>query len=119
MILKHSIEKHLLFDGAEQDLMNKPIILKTGFELGGTIGYEEIGRKNFELLGQEIIKPDFDYIVRTGNFILDEGFIKVYKGSDNLRLYYCERGKNIIVFAVGEYQPARYKLYLEGVWVLS
>jgi hypothetical protein len=119
MILKHSVEKQLLFDGMEDDLVADPVTLKQ-FGIDTPVRYVVINNHNLELLRQEIPESDFHYIMRTGSFTLDgNGFIKVYTGSDGLPLYYVKKEKQILVFATGEYQPARYKLYLEGVWEMG
>jgi hypothetical protein len=43
----------------------------------------------------------------------------LYKGSDGLRLYFSKKGNTVVVFAYGEFQPTRYKLYLEGIWKIN
>ena len=42
-----------------------------------------------------------------------------FKGTDKLSLKFYLSGKFIVVFALGEFQPNRYKIYLEGIWQLS
>ena len=61
----------------------------------------------------------FEFIKKTGAFVTDGGFLNLYKGSNNLRLYYHKKGNTIVVFAYGEFQPGRYMLYLEGFWIVD
>ncbi len=119
MITKQEKIGSLIFDGAEQDVISrsfKPNI-KTDFE--GAIAFDEAVKHDFEDLRGVIGDDDFESIVKTGGFTPDGGFLHQYRGSDNLKLYFYKTGKTIVVFAYGEFQPTRYKLYLEGVWVVK
>ncbi len=42
-----------------------------------------------------------------------------FKGSDQLSLKFFLVGSYVMVFALGEFQPGRYKIYLEGIWQLE
>lgn len=117
MITKYTKAKSLLFDGPESDIINKYFDPGAGINIG-TIQFDDFVNNNFEDLRQIIGDGDFESIVKTGGFIPDGGFLNLYKNSDNLRLYFCKKNNVIIVFAYGEFQPARYLLYLEGTWIL-
>lgn len=119
MITKYIKVKSLVLDGSESEILNRSIIPDTGINIGGTIQFNDFANNGFEDLRHIIGNDDFESIVKTGGFTSDGGFLNLYKGIDNLRLYFCKRGDVIIVFAYGEFQPTRYKLYLEGIWVSS
>jgi hypothetical protein len=111
MITKYEITKSLLFDGDEAEAVHKSFNLPAG-----DIKFSDFANNNFEDLRKIITPDDFETIVRTGSFNAD--FLNLYKGSERLRLYYAKRQNTIAVFAYGEFQPTRYKLYLEGLWML-
>jgi hypothetical protein len=111
MITKYEITKSLLFDGDEAEAVHKSFNLPVG-----DIKFSDFANNNFEDLRKVITPDDFKTIVKTGGFNAD--FLDLYKGSERLRLYYTKKGNTILVFAYGEFQPTRYKLYIEGVWEL-
>ncbi|HEX8024414.1 hypothetical protein [Mucilaginibacter sp.] len=111
MITKYEITKSLLFDGDEAEAVHKSFNLPAG-----DIKFSDFANNNFEDLRKVTTPDDFETIVKTGGFNAD--FPNLYKGSERLRLYYTKKGNTIAVFAYGEFQPTRYKLYLEGLWAL-
>ena len=111
MITKYEVTKSLLFDGDEAEVIHKTFKLPAG-----DIKFGDFANNNFEDLHKVITPDDFKTIVKTGGFNAD--FLNLYKGSERLRLYYTKRGNSIAVFAYGEFQPTRYKLYFEGFWIL-
>lgn len=44
----------------------------------------------------------------------DVGFLS----KDSFQLYYLKTKNLLLLFSMGEFQPARYMLYLENVWQL-
>jgi hypothetical protein len=81
-----------------------------------TIRERDFGRRDFEELTALLPPADFEQVVREGRFKLRKGLFGGYVGSDGLPLGYYQHGPWLFVFASGEYQPALYKIYLEGVW---
>ncbi|MEN0057123.1 MAG: hypothetical protein AAGC65_25825, partial [Mucilaginibacter sp.] len=88
-------------------------------EIGESIKFSDFAGNGFEDLQTAIGKENFDAILKTGDFTPDSGFLNLHKGSDGLRLYFSKKGNTILVFAYGEFQPTRYKLYLEGIWKIN
>jgi len=119
MITKYEKIGSLIFDGNEQDVVSRSFQPDTQTDLGGAIEFDDAVKHDFEDLRGVIGDDDFESIIKTGDFTPDGGFLHQYRGSDNLKLYYLKRGKTVVVFAYGEFQPTRYKLYLEGVWVVK
>lgn len=117
MIRQHATEKQLLFDGLEHNLFQTPLQLPAHLALEEPLDVAELD--DFGQLKDMLGSDDFASLVRSGDFVAEEGFLDAYKGSDDLSLYYFRNGKTILVFAFGEFQPTRYKLYLEGAWELS
>lgn len=113
MITKYEITKSLLFDGDEAEAVHKSFNLPAG-----DIKFSDFANNNFEDLRKVITPDDFKTIVKTGGFNTDGGFLNLHQSSERLRLYYAKKGDTIAVFSYGEFQPTRYKLYLEGVWEL-
>lgn len=115
MITRYTKAKSLVFDGTEREILTKELDLG----LTSTVKFDDFANNNFEDLQQSINNDDFESIVKTGGFAPDGGFLKLYKNSDGLRLYYYKKNSTIIVLAYGEFQPGRYKLYMEGVWEIN
>ncbi|WPU95463.1 hypothetical protein SNE25_07995 [Mucilaginibacter sabulilitoris] len=119
MIEKYVKGKSLIFDGSQAEILNRAFDPDIKVDIEGAITFNDFANNNFEDLRQIIDGHDFETIVSTGNFTTDGGFLNLYRGSDNLRLYFCTRNNIVIVFAFGEFQPTRYKLYIEGAWVIG
>jgi hypothetical protein len=119
MITKYEKIGSLIFDGAEQDVLAQSFKPETKADIGPAIAFDDAVKHDFEDLRGVIDDDDFESIIKTGDFEPDGGPLHQYRGSDNLKLYFFKRGKTVVVFAYGEFQPTRYKLYLEGVWVVK
>jgi hypothetical protein len=119
MISEYIKVKSLIFDGSEQDVLKLSFTPDTIVETGGAIKFNDFANNTFEDLRNIISEDDFNSIVKTGELAPDNGFLKLYKGSDGLRLYFSKKGNTVVVFAYGEFQPTRYKLYLEGIWRIN
>ncbi len=119
MITKYENKKTLLFDGPESEIQSKPVDLHTNVNGITSVHFEDFISTEFEDLKGQMSNDDYNAIWEAGAFKADDGFLKLPKGSDGLRLYYCKRENIILVFAYGEFQPARYKLYFEGAWFVS
>lgn len=119
MITNHKNKKELLFEGQESEIRSKLVDLSNyikGFE---PIRFENFISHNLEDLERHISGDDYKSILESGHFKTDEGFLNLPKGSDGLRVYYYKKANTVFVFAYGEFQPTRYKLYLEGIWTLD
>jgi hypothetical protein len=119
MIVKYAIEKSLLFDGVEDKARSGSFELNTHIDAGGPVQWDDFATNSFEDLEAAIDSSDYETILKTGNFTADNGFLHLQRGSNGLQLSFCKRNNIILVFAFGETQPMRYKLYLEGVWVIG
>jgi hypothetical protein len=119
MIAKYEKVKSLIFDGPEPEILHRSFGRDAGINIVPAIQFNDFAKNEFEDLQGIINEADFDAIVQTGGFKPDGGFLNLYKGSRDLRLYFCKRGNVVLVFAYGEFQPARYMLYLEGIWTLA
>jgi hypothetical protein len=119
MITNYKKAKSLIFDGSEQEILHKTFDLSHETALGITIKLNDFANNTLENLQGIISSPDFEFIIKTGAFVTDGGFLNLYKDSNNLRLYYHKKGNTILVFAYGEFQPGRYMLYLEGFWIVD
>lgn len=116
MTTKYTKAKSLIFDGLESEILDKSF---NQAGISAPIRYNDFANNDFEDLQQVINKDDFESIVKTGGFAPDGGFLNLYKNNDGLRLYYYKKDNTVVVFAYGEFQPGRYKLYLEGVWAID
>jgi hypothetical protein len=119
MITKFKKIGSLIFDGREPEMLGKIFDLNAEIYISASIKLEDFAANNFEGLPGVTGIKNFDFIVKTGGFVTDGGFLNLYRGSYNLRLYYYKKDNAIIVLAYGEFQPGRYMLCIEGVWVID
>ena len=119
MIVSYKTLRLLLFDGSEQELIGRSFDLGEETGIKTPVKFEELVSNNFEDLKDINGSGDFAFILKTGGFAPDGGLLNLYKGSHNLRLYYLKKDRIIIVSAFGEFQPARYMLWIEGTWLLA
>jgi hypothetical protein len=119
MSMKYTKIKSLIFDGTESEILNKSFDLDTKLGVTVSIKFNDFANNDFEGLCQILSDDDFELLIQAGEFVLDKGFLPIYKNSDNLRLYYYKTDNIVMVFAYGEFQPTRYKLYLEGTRLID
>lgn len=110
MTTKYQSIKSLLFDGDETNVIHQSFNLPAGL-----VKFSDFANNNFEDLRSILDENTFNQLVKAAGFNTDGGFLNLYQGTDRLRLYYAKKENNIAVFAYGEFQPTRYKLYLEGI----
>lgn len=112
------LEKKLhVFDDREPDDWNQKIILLPentlfDFSLAELVSFNFISEK----LGTEIFEHLKTYY---------KNLYSPLKGSDHLSLHYYTRFEKatlrdfLIIVSFGEFQPTRYKVHLEGIWLLA
>ena len=85
---------------------------------GAVIRYEDFYRNSITQLAAVLSPVAFDQLVREGGFRTISSLVAeyAYSGTDDFILTYYQTGPWLVIFASGEFQPARYKIYLEGVW---
>ena len=70
-------------------------------------------------LREEVGGSAFQALLKNLNYTSGQ-ISDTYLGTDELAIKYCvctvEGNKYITVISTGEFQPGRYKIYLEGVW---
>ena len=81
---------------------------------------DDIYDNYFRLLLPMIGEESFKQILTQGQFMKYSDEYS-FKGSDKLPLRYfiCSKSNKILIFALGEFQPGRYKIYLDGVWQID
>jgi hypothetical protein len=119
MITKYKKDRSLIFDGPEADILEMSFHLDDGPLDGQAIKLQDFAANDFENLKEVIGDEHFEFILETGAFLPDEGFLNHYKSENRLKLYYIKKGNSIAVFSYGEFQPTRYQLYLEGIWTVD
>jgi len=113
-MIKLDTNKKQLFDGFEDDIFNKEFLLKEK-----KINIKNIINNKFKKLREIINENDFTTIIKDLNIIKHNELFESYKSSDDsLQIYYLINDNNLFVFSYGEFQPARYQLYLEGIYSL-
>ena len=109
-------EKKLLFDGQEEGFYTFKQAVQIPHEI---IIYERDFRKNSVNDLAKVMAPDaFQQLCLEGAFVKNTTSLANYTGSDGLALNYFIINSRLFIFANGEYQPGRYKIYYEGMWQL-
>ncbi len=123
--MKHIDNKAKLYDGLEnQELYTTVFNIKNNVFTLPDILINKIAD-----LKHQISNEDFLRIVKESKFQTNENsdFKKYFKDIDveefyqseeGLSVYFVIKDKRLYLFSFGEYQPARYMMYLESVWEL-
>lgn len=109
------ITRMKIFDGIEDGLKNfhhEVLFNQNRY----SFGIEDFYRHPLKELKNEISILDFDTIILDGNHKMINKFIISYKSNENLNIYYAKKDNYIFIFSFGEYQPARYMIFLESIW---
>ncbi|MFP9113294.1 hypothetical protein ACLI1A_05095 [Flavobacterium sp. RHBU_3] len=121
--MKRLESKRLLYDGMDTDgfyqrnhditglVFNIKDIIENRIEkLKGRISQEVFLKITAECGFRTNANDDF------AKHFKDFDFGEFYLSNEGLELYYIISNSVLYIFSFGESQPARYKLYLEGVW---
>lgn len=109
------VKKEKLFDGQDTDLLTFSLPLN-GKEVKISSFFNNSLRN---LVSDEGIDPvDFEKLILGENFEKKGSLIQNYYSEENLQIYYFIDNGQIYLFSFGEFQPARYILYIEGAWYL-
>jgi len=112
-----------IFDGEE------PEFLEPEFDIPGSGGIVFKARQFLDqpfgelkpLLGDKI----FDQIVEEQGYIIPEGELSTWTGTDRLKLYYFVHRhpdadfESVVLVGFGEFQPGRYMINVEGIWEIE
>lgn len=111
MIRKNEISRQKLFDGDEEKA------LKEIFEIENKkIKLIDFYNSPLRELKKEITEENFNLIIKESQLVLKNSFIETYISEEGLEVNYLKVNDVIYVFSFGEYQPARYMIFLEGIW---
>lgn len=98
-----------LFDGIESNLYEKVFVLEVEGKQVKFIVDDITPNKLISLTEKTQIITEANFGSRNDTFFTSE---------DRLQVYYLKSKTFILIFSFGEFQPARYKLYLESVYRL-
>lgn len=108
-----SLDKKLVFDGLDEEFYQFSLTID---RLGlPAISSDDIYENFFQNLIPLVGPQAFSQMLDEGGFMKYSNKYS-FKGSDKLSLKFFLSNNIIVVFALGEYQPSRYKIYLEGIW---
>lgn len=112
MIKKIDISRQKLFDGDEAKG------LKEIFEIGNQrISFIDFYNSPLRELKKEMDKESFDRMIEESGFNPMNGFLEKYLSEDGLEINYLKKNDIIYLFSYGEYQPGRYMLFLESMYL--
>ena len=106
-------KKCILFDGNEEELYKKV------FEF--CVNNNQYNVKVLDFINLPLLNlqnsPSFNKLINDGKFVLENSFINQYKSTENLNVYFFKNENIVFIFSFGEFQPTRYILYLESIWI--
>ncbi|WP_346985767.1 hypothetical protein [Chryseobacterium sp. POE27] len=111
MLKKIEITRQKLFDGDEEKCLQEVFEIENH-----KIKLIDFYNKPLRDLKKEIDEESFDIIIKEDKFNVNTGFIEKYTSEEGLEIHYLKNNDSIYLFSYGEYQPARYMLFLEGIW---
>lgn len=107
-----------LYDGEELELRNAIFSIDVNgifVKIKVLDFYNNPLRNITSIINQE----ELENIVTVQNFEKTRKLFIDYKSINNLDIYYCQHENLILLFSMGEFQPGRYLIFLEGMWVFS
>jgi hypothetical protein len=118
MVVAHlkSYYSYKAFDGTEGDFYKIAIKLPDDFHIQFSTNDVHDIEDLLPLIGEE----DFRNVISSTEVAkLSEYFPNSYSGSDELPLGYVIKDDLLVLVSSGEFQPQRFKIYIEGVWKLE
>lgn len=112
----NSIKREKIFDGIESEFLKK--VFKQNID-GKIISFSARDFYNNPLrdLKNEISNNEFDMLISTEKFSKEKNFFENYKSQENLNVYYMVKEGKIFIISFGEFQPARFLIFIESIWV--
>lgn len=104
-----------LFDGSEGDFID----LKSTLTVGSDkieVSFEDFSNNDFRSLESSLSQADVDKLVKDFDlrpFVFDGNVY--YNDRRGLKIYYCIKGKHLVILSFGETQPTRYEIFVLGV----
>jgi hypothetical protein len=108
-----SLDRKLLYDGLDEGFYQ--FVFNPQIPGLPSIATDDFDENYFQKLIPLIGPQAFSQLLQEGDFMKNSNEY-AFKGTDKLSLRFLLRGNTLLVFAMGEFQPNRYKIYLEGIW---
>jgi hypothetical protein len=117
-----SYKNHLIYDGEEDGFYETD--MKILIEDGLTIQLRVIKAKYFKELQQILGDADFNQVLEmTKDIQISNSFPDAYvSGNGFPQRYYIDDingNKYLVLYSFGEFQPGRYKIFLESIWIVG
>ncbi len=114
MIRKIEITRQKLFDGDEESCLQKIFEIERQ-----KIKLTDFYNNPLKDLKTQIEAEIFSTIVRESNFRIRNSLIGKYMSEEGLEVFYINNGDLIAMFSCGEYQPGRFMVFLESIWLIK
>lgn len=113
------VETKKLFDGFEKNLFSN--IYSVSIRGYGLIKVDPsiIEKNSFDQLSTVFNAQVLDKIAGEKKFMFDAGIFPGFVGTGELDLKYLLVEDLVLIFSIGEFQPARYIFYFEGAWKIA
>lgn len=113
------LEKKLhIYDGFEPDDYSQQIAISEEYP-NLEFTFSEIVNQPFKNLQNILNSESFQQLSALQKIKNPNTEWEHFVGSEDLNLYYFIRVNKLILVSFGEFQPARYKVHLEGIWQLD
>lgn len=107
-----------IYDGFEPDDYSQQIsLLENNSDIKFT--FSEVVNQPFKNLKEILNSESFQQLAELQKIKNPNTEWEHFVGSEDLSLYYFIREDKLILVSFGEFQPARYKVHLEGIWQIN
>jgi hypothetical protein len=116
MLNKKAINPYLVFDDTDEHYYNNHNIM---LDNGGMLSVSPSELIPLSEYQQKMPASELDLIQKSCPYVtqfIDFTGSTCHKGQDDLAVYFKESGPYLIILSTGEFQPGRYKIYLEGIF---
>lgn len=107
-----------IFDGFEPDDYSMKIPLSEKYP-NLEFTFSEIIDQPFKNLQNILNQESFQQLAALQKIKNPNTEWEHFVGSEDLSLYYFIREDKLVLVSFGEFQPARYKVHLEGIWQID
>lgn len=105
---KLKLDRSKLFDGLEDELFEKDFSVEVENKIICFIADDLTPNKLVNLKNYHLIINELDLKLENSTVVT----------KDRLQVYYLKNSDLLIIFSLGEFQPSRYMLFIEGAWSL-
>jgi hypothetical protein len=110
-----------VFDGMEPDDWHAPFAVSWAGQTW-TVSLAQLSENPLAKLKAHLGESIFEQVVEKQGYVPSPDLFQSYRGTRDLSLYYCFLDDHLpdkqilAIVSCGEFQPARWQAYIEGIW---